>query len=195
MQFLFMPMPKEAEALERCKTFMPEIRKAHFYYFGVNFPYWYSVAQAEKESLCKHSVLSSDGVGSEGFAQITYRWWKDKLEKEGITEIKSIPNHAKAQAFINKYEYDRTRCKKLFEMYQRYNGGALVSRELALVGSCRWEDGRKVCKRKTVCVWLTSQGCKQYRDACDINYEYSLRIYEAGQKYRMGSDSLTYQYW
>ncbi len=192
MLFLFTHTLK---AVERCKQIAGEIRKAHFYYFGVNFPWWYSVAQAEKESLCRHSVLSSDGIGSEGFAQITFRWWKDKLEREGITEIKSIPNHARAQAFINKYEYDRTVCKKLFEMYQRYNGGALVSQELKRAKSCEWRNGYKACRRRDVCVWQTKEGCKQWQNACDINYTYSVKIYEAGQKYRVGADSLTYQYW
>lgn len=164
------------------------------FYFGVDFPWWYSVGQAEKESLCRHSILSSDGIGSEGFAQITFRWWRGKLEREDIREIKSIPNHAKAQAFINWYEYNQTVCKRLFEMYQRYNGGALVSQELVRAKSCRWEDGLNVCKRGDVCVWRTPKGCKQYRNACEINYEYSYKIYTFAGKYRTGPDK-TYNYW
>lgn len=173
-----------AKAVERCKQLLPEIRKAHRYYFGIDFPHWYSVAQAEKESLCRHNVFSSDGIGSEGFAQITFKWWKDKLLKEGITEIASIQNHAKAQAYINKYYFDRSYCKKLFEMYQMYNGGTLVSRELQRANSCKWEDGYKNCRRKDICVWVTKEGCKQWRNACDINYQYSLKIFELSKKYR-----------
>lgn len=179
-------MQTGASTSRRYKALAPEIRKVHMFYFGVDYPWWYSVTQTKKESLCRHLILSSDGVGSKGFAQITFRWWKEKLEREGITEIKSIPNHAKAQAFINKYEYDRTICKKLFEMYQRYNGGALVSQELKQAKSCKWEDGYRVCKRKDVCVWATPKGCKQYRNACDINYTYSLEIFKSGQKYNPG---------
>lgn len=195
MLFLFTLTPTRASALERCKALASEIRRAHTFYFGTDFPWWYSVAQAEKESLCRHSILSSDGVGSEGFAQITYRWWKEKLKREGITEIKSIPNHAKAQAFINKYEYDRTVCKKLFEMYQRYNGGTLVSQELKQAKSCKWENGYRVCRRKDICVWVTSQGCRQFRNACDINYEYSLKIFQLGQKYNPGIIEKVYAFW
>lgn len=184
----------QANALERCKALASEIRRAHIFYFGADFPWWYSVGQAEKESLCRHSVLSSDGVGSEGFAQITFRWWKEKLAKEGIYEISSIPNHAKAQAFINRYEYNRTVCRKLFEMYQRYNGGALVSQELLKAKSCKWEDGYRVCRRKDICVWVTKGGCKQYKNACDINYTYSMKIFQLGQKYNPGVTKETYAF-
>jgi len=192
---LFTPTQLGAKTFERCKALSPEIRRAHAFYFGADFPFWYSVAQAEKESQCIHSVVSSDGIVSEGFAQITFRWWKSRLAKEGIYEIASIPNHAKAQAFINRYEYDRSICRKLFEMYQRYNGGDLVSRELQRAHSCRWEDGYAVCRRKDVCVWKTHQGCRQWRNACEINYEYSLKIYEKASKYRLSPDSLQFPYW
>jgi len=194
MLFLFTPTPTQANTFERCKNIAPEIRKAHYYYFGVDFPFWYSVAQAEQESQCIHSVVSSDGIGSEGFAQITYRWWKEPLLKQGITEIASIPNHAKAQAFINYTEYNRSYCKKLFETYQRYNGGSDVSKELQKARSCNWRDAYQVCHRKNVCVWTTKQGCKQWRNGCDINYEYSLKIYDKASKYRLSVDH-QFQYW
>lgn len=181
-------------ANERCVRLGIEIKKAHMLYFGLDFPYHYSIAQAEKESLCRHNVLSSDGIGSEGFAQITYAIWKQQLEKAGIVEIKSIPNHAKAQAFINYYNYNSSYCKKLFEMYQIYNGGSLVSKELQKAKSCKWEDGYKVCKRKDVCVWKTKTGCKQYRNACDINYEYSSTIYKLAKKYGI-IQSKSFTFW
>lgn len=190
----FLSMHTQAEANQRCLVLAQEIRKAHYLFFGLDFPYWYSIGQAEKESLCRHSILSSDGIGSEGFAQITWDWWKNRLAKVGIPEIKSIPNHAKAQAYINRYEYDRTRCRKLFEMYQRYNGGDLVTRELAKANSCKWEDGYRTCRRKDVCVWKTKNGCRQWRNACDINYEYSLKIFKLAQKYRTNTDSDKYPF-
>ncbi len=194
MLFIFLSFTPTAKAVERCEALAPDIRKAHYFYFGADFPYHYSIAQAEKESVCRHSILSSDGVGSEGFAQITWSVWKQALQKEGISEIKSIPNHAKAQAYINYYSYNQSYCKKLFEMYQIYNGGSLVSKELRKTNSCRWEDGYRVCKRKDVCVWQTSAGCKQWRNACDINYEYSYKIYTIAQKYGI-IQSTKYLFW
>lgn len=182
-------------ANERCIKLIPEIRKAHYFYFGVDFPYHYSVAQAEKESLCRHNIFSTDGVGSEGFAQITFSIWKSLLQKQNIPEIKSISNHAKAQAFINYYNYNSSYCKKLFEMYQIFNGGSLVSKELQKAKSCKWEDGYKVCKRKDVCVWFTSSGCKQWRNACDINYEYSKKIFKFANKYKVLYNVEIYKFW
>lgn len=176
-------------SLERCKKIAGEIRTAHFYYFGVDFPYWYSIAQAEKESNCRHNIMSKDGIGSEGFAQITYRWWQKELLKEGILEIKSISNHARAQAYINYYNYKRTVCKKLFEMYQLYNG-SFVSKDLKRAKSCKWEDGLKYCIPKEICVNREGGFCKQIRTSCDINYDYSLKIYKFAQKYKTGSDKV-----
>jgi len=190
-----MPILAEAKVIERCKALVPEIRRAHFFYFGVDYPFWYSVAQAEKESQCRHSILSSDGVGSEGFAQITWQWWKDKLAKEGIKEIKTISNHARAQAYINYYYHQKNPCGRLWATYQAYNGGELVFTEIRKANSCKWEDAKKVCRRKDVCVWQTSQGCRQWKNACEINYEYSLIIYKLAGKYRIGGDSLKYSFW
>lgn len=172
---------------KRCLKLAPEIRKAHSFYFGLDFPYHYSVAQAEKESQCRHNVLSRDGIGSEGFAQITFYIWKSQLSKAGITEINSIPNHAKAQAFINKFYYDRIYCKKLFVMYQAYNGGLLINKELGKV--CTWDYGYRNCKRKNVCVWKKDGKCMQYRNACEINYEYSVIIFKLAKKYKTTTDN------
>jgi len=182
-------------AFESCKKLIPDIRRTHYYYFGVDFPYWYSVAQSEKESLCRHNIMSLDGIGSEGFAQITFHWWKDKLAKEGIHEIKSIANHARAQAYINYYYHKQNPCKRLWATYQAYNGGTLVFKETEKAKSCNWQDAKKVCKRKDVCVYMTKDGCKQWHNACDINYEYSLKIYQIAQKYRIGTDSPKYPFW
>jgi hypothetical protein len=178
----------KAKQIERCILLEPEIRRAHFYYFGLNFPFWYSVAQAKQESKCRHDIISTDGNKSEGFSQITYSLWKNKLRKAGIPEITSIPNHAKAQAFINKYYYNRIICKRLWVMYQAYNGGLLINKELQTAG-CDWSKAYKSCRRKDICVKPIEGGrCKQYRNACDINYEYSVLIYKFGQKYKKGTD-------
>ncbi|MEM1672524.1 MAG: hypothetical protein QXT86_10800, partial [Archaeoglobaceae archaeon] len=74
-------------------------------------------------------------------------------------------------------------------------GGALVSQELLKAKSCKWEDGYRVCRRKDICVWVTPQGCRQFRNACDINYEYSLKIFQLGQKYNPGMIERIYAFW
>lgn len=180
-------------ALQRCKQYEHDVKRFHYLYFGVDFPYGYSVAQLHKESLCRNNILSSDGVGSEGLAQITFKVWEDRLKKEGIKEIKTIPNHIRAQAYINRVSYDSAVCKKLWVMYQIYNGGALVNTEILKAGSCDWLKAFKACKRKDV---VFKNG--QRRNACTINYEYSQKIYELAHKHYIdgnGSEGEIYKYW
>lgn len=180
-------IPNNLYSLESCKAYIQDVRSFHRQYFGIDFPYWYSIAQLEKESSCRHNILSSDRVGSEGLAQITYSLWKDKLSSEGIKEIKTIPNHLKAQAYINKYYYTRlNHCdKKLWAMYQAYNGGLLVDKECHRSSSSKWSEARKYCNRRDVCVKFNRNVCIQYRNACDINYGYSKKIYDLSRKYNL----------
>lgn len=188
-----------AYALERCNEYIPDVRSFHRQYFGLNFPYYYSVAQLEKESACRHHILSSDREGSEGLAQITYKVWRQQLIKEGIQEIKTIPNHLKAQAYINRYYYNYAApCDyKLWSVYQAYNGGFLVFKECSRSNSSNWSDARKVCSRKNVCVKYKNNKCIQYRNACDINYEYSKKIYNMSDKYKLLGDvsETEYRFW
>lgn len=174
----FLTVPK-AHALQRCKQYAHDVKRFHNWYFGIDFPSEYSVAQLHKESLCRNHILSSDGIGSEGPAQITFRVWKKQLEDAGITEIKTIPNHLKAQAYINHACYEQAACKRLWVMYQIYNGGGLVNAEIARAGECDWTKAYRACKRRDIVF-----GNRQKRNACDINYEYSLKIYEIAEAYR-----------
>lgn len=182
-------MCDDVGALERCKKYAHDVKRFHAYYFGIDFPYHDSVAQLQKESLCKNNILSSDGIGSEGPAQITFRVWHNALQKEGIPEIKTISNHLKAQAFINRQAYDQAVCKQLWVMYQTYNGGPLVNKEIRRAGSCDWQKAYAVCQRKVI---VFNNG--QRRNACDINYEYSRKIYDIGQQYKT-FESGTFPFW
>jgi hypothetical protein len=184
----------DALALQRCKQYAHDVKRFHNWYFGIDFPSEYSVAQLHKESLCRNHILSSDGIGSEGPAQITFRVWKRQLEDEGIHEIKTISNHLRAQAYINRVSYDNAACKKLWVMYQIYNGGTLVNAEIARAGVCDWSKAYRTCKRKDIVF-----GSGQRRNACDINYEYSKKIYEIAEGYYRGQSPKEkrggYEYW
>lgn len=175
--------------VERCQGQAQEVRRAHAYYFGVDFPSEYAVGQRQQESNCR-DVLSRDGVGSEGPAQITFRLWKEPLRKQGITEIRTAANHAKAQAFINRSAYREAAAKKLWVMFQIYNGGGLVNREIARAGKADWQAARQQCRRKIV---HFQDGSSE--SACDINYDYSKRIYRYGEQYRVLGPSSSYPYW
>lgn len=189
MLCLFILMGTGANALERCQNLAQEVRVAHYQYFGTDFPYHYSVGQLQQESNCKN-VISLDGVGSEGPAQITYRIWKEALKKQGIGEVKSTKNNLRAQAYINKAAYNEIKHKKLWIMYQTFNGGGLVSKEIERAGKVEWAAAKAVCRRKII---YFKGGYSE--SACDINYAYSKQLFRYGELYRTASDGLTYKYW
>lgn len=188
----YLLFPERAYPLERCNDYARDVRTAHFQYFGIDYPWWYGVAQLQKESNCRN-VLSKDGVGSEGPAQITYRIWKNPLTKEGIPEVRTRKNHLRAQAFINYdcwKQAERAGYPALWVAMQIYNGGGLVLKELNRSGDFSWQAARDACRRKNI---TFSNG--QVRNACDINYEYSKILFKYADKYRIGSESEKYPYW
>ncbi len=189
--FLFV-MPLVADS--RCKNYVHEIRKSHYQVFGVDFPYWYAVAQNQQESNCR-DIISRDGVGSRGLPQITYRIWQKYLSKQGIYDIDTISNQLLAQAYIMQNAKQQAYSSHLWVAYQIYNGGGAVNKEIT---QAREELGirevphciaKNYCKRKTI---TFNNG--QKINACDINYEYSQKIYEYAQHYKLFSDG-SYIFW
>lgn len=168
-----------AFALDRCIHLVQEVRRAHFSVFGLDYPYQYGVAQLKQESNCR-DIISNDGVGSQGVAQITYRWWQDVLKKNGILEIKTLPNHLRAQAILMRENYNQK--YPLWVAYQRYNGGAHVLKEIERAGAIDWQAAKDNCKRGQSCFTMRD-GTKQCRSNCDINYEYSKNVYKYGKEY------------
>jgi hypothetical protein len=178
-------------ASERCALLKREVRLAHYRAFGTSFPWQYGVAQLEQESGCRPSI-SNDGVGSQGVAQITYRWWKQVLDKEGITEIASVQGSVRAQAVIMRYLHEPGR--PLWVTYQRYNGGDWVLKEIQKAGAQDWEKAKAQCTRGNSHFTLKS-GKIQTRNNCDINYEYSQNIYTLGRQYGDIKDNAQFRYW
>ena len=178
-------------ALERCAMLTQKVRVAHFKEFGTSFPYQYAVAQLEQESGCRPNI-SNDGVGSQGVAQITYRWWKQVLDKKGITEIASVQGSLRAQAAIMRYLHEPGR--PLWITYQRYNGGDWVLKEVKKAGAEDWLKAKAQCTRGDSHFTLKS-GTVQTRNNCDINYEYSQNIYTLGRQYGDIKDNAQFRYW
>lgn len=178
----------------RCDNYVRDVRKAHFQVFGVGFPYWYGVAQLQKESGCRN-VISNDGIGSQGLAQITYRWWKKFLSSKGIDEIVSVRNQTLAQAYIMKNAKQQAFSSHLWVAYQIYNGGSLVNKEITRarkdlgIREVPHNIARKYCKRKDI---KFNNG--QVINACDINYNYSLKIYKYADRWRLWNDG-DYTFW
>jgi hypothetical protein len=178
-----------AAPLQRCKDLVQQVRVSHYQYFGTDYPFHYSVAQLQQESNCKN-VISLDGVGSEGPAQITFRIWKDALKRQGIGDVKTTVNNLRAQAFINKCSYNEAKYKKLWISYQIYNGGGLVNKEIQRAGVVDWQAAKNCCKRKTI---YFKGGYSE--NACDINYDYSKRLFRYAEAYRTQSDGVKYPFW
>lgn len=180
-----------AFALERCAMLKKDVRIAHWRVFGTSFPWQYGVAQLEQESGCRN-IISNDGVGSEGMPQITYRNWKNVLDENGITEIKSTPNQLRAQVVIMKSlhrpEYG------LWVTYQLYNGGGWVLKEIKKAGVADWDKAKEQCVRG-YSYFKLKDGTVQSRSNCDINYEYSQNIYTLGKQYGDIKDNAQYHFW
>lgn len=201
---LYTLLAVNAVAIDRCASYAQEVRRAHFAVFGVDYPYQYGVAQLKEESNCRE-IISNDGYGSEGVAQITMSMWAKKLKENGIEEVRTTRNNLRAQAFIMKQNYNEK--YPLWVMYQRYNAGYYVIWEISRAGVTDWQKAYNACKdfyyRKKKGEKLehargdskfTLKRGVQYRSNCDINYEYSQKIFKTGKEYGNGN-SPRFIYW
>ena len=170
----------------RCERYVQDVRRFHYEVFGVDYPYWYGVGQLQQESNCR-DIISNDGVGSQGVSQVTYKLWDKYLKSNGVYDLRSTSNQIKAQAYIMKSCKNQAVSNQLWIMYQVYNGGGLVNKEIKRAGSINHDLARKECKRKVV---RFSNGMSI--DACEINYDYSVKIFSYGQKYKLSEDKLKY---
>jgi hypothetical protein len=170
------------------------VKSAHEWYLGVSFPYWYSVGQLQVESNCIWRT-SLDGWGSVGYAQLTERFLPWLNEMFPNWKVKGHIDHFYAQAFLIKQLLRQVVCKKLWNVYQCYNRSCWKVNREAKKGKCVWEQAFKICEKQyaeNVCVWMTSGGCKQWKSACEINYEYSLRVWQFGQRWKEGEERVAY---
>jgi len=188
--FLFVTL----SGADRCRAYIKDVRKAHYKVFGLDYPYWYGVGQLKQESLCR-DVVSRDGVGSEGVSQITYRIWEKYLTQRGIYHIRTTRNQIHAQALIMKDCKKQAYSSHLWVAYQVYNGGSLVNKEITRarldtgMREIPHEIAEKYCKRKTI-TFLNGQKI----NACDINYDYSKKVFKYGNDYKL-FESRLYKFW
>jgi len=182
------------------------VKKYSTRYFGVDFPYWYSIGVLKTESNCVW-IRSKDGHGSVGVAQITPKWWDEELVKAGYGKYATDPaTHIGAfkymlfQVYKNVIDICKTPAdtKKLWITYQGYNRSiGKLNREVQQASVCSYDLWRFLCKERDVCVWRLSDGsCGQWRNGCDINSSYSRKIYDYGSQYKrfLGVDSFETRY-
>ena len=190
--FILLFLYVTASGAERCDSYVQDVRKAHYKVFGLDYPYWYGVAQLKKESNCRE-VISRDGIGSQGLAQITYRWWKPFLDKKGIYHLNRRSNQLLAQAYIMQDAKKQSYSSHMFSWYMIYNGGNWINKEMTKarevlgIREVPHEVARKFCQRGNI---TFNNG--QVISACDINYSYPEKIYKYGQKWKVGNDNLIF---
>ncbi|MDM7320809.1 MAG: hypothetical protein P3W91_003665 [Fervidobacterium sp.] len=178
-----------AKAQDRCGRLKDITKKAHQEVIAHEYPWWYGLGLMRAETNCRWLTSSLDGHGSIGYAQITPKFLDHILRPLFPDYDKPFSSdHFYALAYLTKMEL--TKACRLWQVYQAYNGGGLVYRECRRANSCKHEDCKRECRRKDVCVWMTPQGCKQYRNACEINYSYSKKVYIYGQSYKEGEEKI-----
>lgn len=98
-----------------------------------------------------------------------------------------------SQAYINRDAWRQAVIKRLWVMFQIYNGGGLVNKEIKRAGGMNdWVKAKDQCRRGESC--FTWKGQRSCRSNCDINYEYSVLVYKYGEKYA-SIRSKQYRYW
>ena len=177
----------------RCQKYIQLERVAHYAVFGVDYPYWYGIGQLQQESGCR-DIISRDGVGSQGVAQITYRVWQKFLNKKGIKNLYSVGNQIHAQAYIMKNCKKQAYSSHLWVAYSVYNSGHIVNKEITKarkalhIREVPYHIAKKFCKRRMI---HFNNG--QTISACKIGYDYPKRVFKYGQKYK--EYNTTYRYW
>ena len=177
----------------RCQKYIQLERVAHYAVFGVDYPYWYGIGQLQQESGCR-DIISRDGVGSQGVAQITYRVWQKFLNKKGIKNLYSVGNQIHAQAYIMQNCKKQAYSSHLWVAYSVYNSGHIVNKEITKarkalhIREVPYHIAKKFCKRRMI---HFNNG--QVISACKIGYDYPKRVFKYGNKYK--EYNTTYKYW
>lgn len=178
-----------ARAGDRCTAYRSAAIEASMMYFG-SFPWWYLLGQLRQESCCRADVTAFDGgMGIAQFmpktAEEIYRMMQQRLNPYNTRDA------IRMQAFYMS-RLDRQAAaipgnaeRKLFLSFMAYNSGlGNVKKEAIRAGSTDHQEMRSVCRRK---ILTLKNGNKL--DLCDVGYDYPVRIYKYGQRYRSGQDT------
>lgn len=179
-------------ASDNCLSIEAPTKEATEKILSDKFPFWYNLGLAKQETKCRW-VSSLDGNGSIGYFQLTPKFL-DPILRPLYPDYKKpySKDYFYAFAYYIKTLQHSNPSNKLFITYQRYNGGDWVLKECRRAGVYDWSKCKQSCRRGNVCVWKSKGVCKQYKSACDINYEYSLFVYKYGQKYKKDIDLLPF---
>jgi hypothetical protein len=197
--FLLCPeaAPASSYVQKQCGPLVDPVRKSHQATLGIDYPYWYSVSQAYAESSCRW-IVSRDGHGSVGYFQLTPKFLDPVLRAPFPNyTVPNHPHHFYAVAYYMKILHNRQNpTDRLWITFQLYNGGGWVLKECRKAGAWDWEYCQVFCLRGQVCVERGPDGsCQKYRSACDINYDYSRKIFIYGQAFRPENETDQWRFW
>jgi hypothetical protein len=176
-----------ARAADRCRDYETDVRIQHTRYFGNSFPYWYGLGQLKQESVCRADATAFDhGMGIAQFMPATAKEINDKLGE------KLDPYHPDQAIRMQAYYMSRLHKQNwvglLWITYQGYNGGFTnLKRERDRAGITDWQAMKNVCKRKIIPL----KGGRQL-SLCEVNYDYSRKVYKYGQIYKRGRDAMAF---
>jgi hypothetical protein len=174
-------------ALDRCETLVQDVRVEHTKYFGIQFPYWYGVAQLKTESACRTNVTAFDA--GQGVAQFMP---KTSQYIQSLMGEKLDPYNPKQAIRMQAFYMARIHQKEnwtpaLWISYQIYNGGrGTLYKEYQRAEILDWELMKMSCQRKKI---KMSWGIL---DLCEVNYDYSKRVEKYSASYRRGADGIRY---
>jgi len=176
-------MYNTVECADRCMNYTSTVRSQAVRYLGFDYPYWYLLGQCKQESQCRADVRAFDG--GMGISQFMPATAKDINRQLGGGLNPYNPDHAiKMQAFYMSQIHKRNKTKKLFIDFQGYNGGeGNIKKELQKAEIADWSKMKSVCNRKVITL---KNGSKL--DFCQVNYDYSKRIFGFGKIYKQGQD-------
>jgi hypothetical protein len=182
---LILSVPINSIAIDRCKDHIIDVRNHHILYFGPDYPWWYGVGQLKQESCCRTTVTAFDsGMGIAQFMPATHKY------VEGLLGMKLDPYNPhqaiRMQAFYMSVVHKQNKFigKPLCYTYQAYNGGwKLLYVESERAGSEKWVDMKEACQRRKIKLKSGS-----ILDFCEVNYDYSIRVWKYGNLYKIGKD-------
>jgi hypothetical protein len=183
-------LPNLLNAVDRCDDFVIDVRNQHIKYFGPDYPWWYGIGQLRQESNCRTTVTAFDaGMGIAQFMPATHKYIEN-LIGDGKLDPYNFHHAIRMQAFYMSilHKQNKFSGKPLCYTYQAYNGGwKLLYTESARANSEQWIDMKNACQRRKI-----KLKCGSLLDFCDVNYDYSIKVWKYGNKYRTSDDIIKY---
>lgn len=185
-------VPSIPHSLDRCLNYKIDERVQSTKYFGLNFPYQYGIGQLKQESCCRADITAFDaGQGIAQFMPATSKYIQS-LMGENLNPY----NPEQAIKMQNFYMYrihskeNFVNNKPLWIDYQIYNGGGgTLKKEYIRAGKIGdWDKMKAQCQRKVI----TLKSGKLLK-MCDVNYDYSQRIFKYGNQYNPLPNN--FEYW